>query len=195
MQITNVKNDLKLKEEVKIMRKVKRIWMMSVLGFLSVVLVFSLSFVQAQIKPKAGPVDTEKLQKPIPIPLPDLVVTGIYGARCPDCGCGRTNFGNHPLVEYLEDIQVNVKNQGRAASGPCTLTIELFDVVGSRRAVINKNIPGLNAGQSLSVQERGEFLFRKSDEIRATIDSTRVVIESNEGNNSMTIRDCTVYFI
>jgi len=165
------------------------------LGVLSVVFILSVSFAEAQREPKAAPVDTEKLQRPISIPLPDLVVTGIYGARCPDCGCGRTNFGNHPLVEYLEDIQVNVKNQGRVASAPCTLTIELYDVVGSRRAVINKNIPGLNAGQSLSVQERGEFLFRKSDGIRATIDSTRVVNESNEGNNSMTVRECTVYFI
>ena len=165
------------------------------LGVLSVVFILSVSLAEAQIEPKAPPVDTERLQRPISIPLPDLVVTGIYGARCPDCGCGRTNFGNHPLVEYLEDIQVNVKNQGRAASGPCTLTIELYDVVGSRRVVITKSITALNAGQSLSVQERGEFLFRKSDGIRATIDSTRVVIESNEGNNSMTVRECTIYLI
>jgi hypothetical protein len=165
------------------------------LGVLSVVFILSVSLAVAQIEPKAPAVETERLRRPVPLPLPDLVVTGIYGARCPDCGCGRTNFGNHPLVEYLENIQVNVKNQGRAASAACTLTIELYDVVGSRRVVITKSIAALNAGQSLSVEERGEFLFRKSDGIKATVDSTRVVIESNEANNSMTVRECMIYFI
>jgi len=122
---------------------------------------------------------------------PDLVVTDIYNSSCPSCMLGRTDFQNHPLVDYAEDIEVRIKNQGNAPSRPCKLKIELFDNVGARRAVIIKDAPGLNPGEGIRIKERGEYLFRKSDGIKATVDSTNVVDESDETNNSKTIKECT----
>jgi len=144
-------------------------------------------------QPLPGPlIEKEKLQERIPIPLPDLVVTHIKGGNCPDCRCGRTNFGNHPLVEYMEDINVYVKNQGKATSDPCTLKITLYDVVGGRTAVITKAVPALAPDGLELITEGGEFLFRKRTGITATVDATNVVPESNEANNSMTVHECIV---
>jgi hypothetical protein len=126
---------------------------------------------------------------------PDLVVKGIFGHNCPDCECGRTNFGNHSLVEYLENIQVGVWNQGKAKSAACTLKIEFYDVIGGRNVVLTKPVPELNANQSINIVENGEFLFKKSTGIKATVDSTGVVSESNETNNSMTVNNCVLYLI
>jgi len=173
------------------MKNIFRILMTSF--FVAIFIAFMVSSSFAQIQPKVkAPVDTKELQKPIPIPLPDLIVTNIYGDSCPNCGCGRTNFQNHPLVEYQEGIRVYVRNQGRAASGACTLKIELYDVIGGRMAVINKNVPGLEAGGGTIIVESGEFLYRKSSGIKATIDSTNVVNESNERNNSKTVYECVM---
>jgi hypothetical protein len=174
------------------MREMTRILKMSLLGVIFVTLISSLSFAVDPIEPKTGIIDTEKLGKPIPIPLPDLVVTDIYGGTCPNCGCGRTNFQNHLLVEYQEDIIVKVRNQGNAASGPCTLRIQLYDVIGGRMATINKSVPRLERGSGQTIIEHGEYLYRKSTGIVATIDSTNTVNESNEANNTKTVNECAV---
>ncbi len=41
----------------------------------------------------------------------------------------------------------------------------------------------------------GGFLYRKRPGITATIDSTNVVTESNEGNNTKTVKECAVRLI
>ena len=167
----------------------KRLTIMTLVSCLVVAFIvigFSISF--------AGPQEIKQIPGPITIKLkPDLVVDAIYG-HCPDCRCGRTNFGNHYLVEYQEDIIVYIVNQGKVASAPCKLKIELYDVLWhaktGKKAVIIKDVPRLNPGQRYGIDERGEYLYRKSDGIKATVDSTNVVDESNERNNSMTVHEC-----
>jgi len=129
---------------------------------------------------------------PPPILKPDLVVTDIYGLRCPNCGCGKTDFQNHPLVEYQENIRVRILNQGKAPSAPCKLKIELYDVIGGRMHTIIKVIPRLEPGEVIFINELGEFLYKKSTGIKATIDSTNVVNESNERNNEKIVHECIV---
>jgi hypothetical protein len=124
---------------------------------------------------------------------PDLVVTGIFGHNCPDCNCGKTNFSNHSMVEYIENIQVGVWNQGKAKSASCTLKIEHYDVIYGRSKVITKTVPELNPNQSVNIVANGEFLFRKDKGITATVDSTNIVSESNETNNSMNVWNCLLY--
>ncbi|MBM4146354.1 MAG: hypothetical protein FJ240_08795 [Nitrospira sp.] len=160
------------------------------LAFVSVLLVFGYFSVTYAVDPAI--IQQPALQV---LPMPDLVVRGIYGYHCPDCTCGRTNFGNHRLVEYLENIQVDVWNKGRAASAACTLKIEFYDVIGGRNVVLSKPIPALNPNQSINIVENGEFLFRKSTGIKATADSTGVVVESDEKNNTLTVQECIIYLI
>lgn len=135
-----------------------------------------------------------QLQQPpvgaVVVVKPDLVVTGICFKKC-GCQCGRTNFGTHRLVRYSEDLRVYIKNQGGAASVPCKLRIELYDNVGCRKAVITKDVGALGPGKSACIEEKGEYLWRLADGIKATVDSTNVVNESNEGNNILTVRECT----
>ncbi|NWF93656.1 MAG: hypothetical protein HXY46_12110 [Syntrophaceae bacterium] len=167
----------------------KRAGLSVVTCVVAICLVAIIPIASGQEQPKVKtPVATEKLIKPLP--LPDLIVLDIYGTACPNCGCGRTNFQNHPLVEYQEDIWVRVRNQGRGASDSCTLKIELYDVIGGRMAVINKSVPKLQPGGEYMAEERGEFLYRKSSGIKATIDSTNAVAELNEANNTKTVTEC-----
>jgi len=178
------------------MKRITRVLMMSFVITISTVVMISLSLAVDPIKPKTGIVDTEKLQKPISVPLPDLIVTGIYGRSCPNCGCGSTNYQNHPIVEYQEDIVLSVKNQGSADSGPCTLRLEFYDVISGRTAVFAIPVPGLRRGEEkIFTGTTGGFLYRKSPGITAIIDSTNVVAESNEGNNTKTVKECSVRLI
>jgi subtilase family serine protease len=178
------------------MNKITKVLMMSFAITISTVVMISLSLAVDPIKPKTGIVDPEKLQKPISVPLPDLIVTGIYGSSCPNCGCGSTNYQNHPIVEYQEDIVLSVKNQGSADSGPCTLRLEFYDVISGRTAVFNIPVPGLRRGEEkIFTGTTGGFLYRKRPGITAVIDSTNVVVESNEGNNTKSINECNVRLI
>ncbi len=163
---------------------------------IAMVVMISLSFA-AEPQPKIkSPVDTKELQKPISVPLPDLIVTGIYGKNCPNCGCGSTNYQNHPIVEYQEDIVLSVKNQGLADSGPCTLRLEFYDVISGRTAVFAIPVPGLRRGEEkIFTGTTGGILYRKSPGITAIIDSTNVVTESNEGNNTKSVKECSVRLI
>ncbi len=95
----------------------------------------------------------------------------------------------------MEDISVRVFNQGKATSAACKLTIKLYDIVGERSAVITKDVPSLEPDHGRYLMERGEFLFRKRTGIKATVDSTNVVHESNERNNSKTVNECISEFI
>ena len=67
--------------------------------------------------------------------------------------------------------------------GPCPFSkIEFYDVISGRIAVFP--IPGLRpAEQNPLLALSGGILYRKRPGITATIDSTNVVRESNEGNN------------
>jgi hypothetical protein len=178
------------------MKRAARILTISFVITISIVGMISLSFTaepQPKIKGAAAP---EKLQKPISVPLPDLIVTGIYGRNCPNCGCGSTNFQNHPIVEYQEDIVLSVKNQGLADSGPCTLRLEFYDVISGITAVFAIPVPGLRRGEEkIFTRTSGGILYRKSPGITAIIDSTNVVTESNEGNNTKTVKECSVRLI
>ena len=178
------------------MKRRARILTISFVITISIIVMTSLSFAADPIKPKAGAVDAEKLAKPISVPLPDLIVTGIYGRNCPNCGCGSTNFQNHPIVEYQEDIVLSVKNQGLADSGPCTLRLEFYDVISGITAVFAIPVPGLRRGEEkIFTGTTGGILYRKSPGITAIIDSTNVVTESNEGNNTKTVKECSVRLI
>ena len=178
------------------MKRITRVLTMNLVIAISAVVMISLSFAVDPIKPKTGIVGTEKLQKPISVPLPDLIVTGIYGRSCPNCGCGSTNYQNHPIVEYQEDIVLSVKNQGSADSGPCTLRLEFYDVISGRTAIFAIPVPGLRRGEEkIFTGTTGGFLYRKSPGITAIIDSTNVVAESNEGNNTKTVKECSVRLI
>jgi hypothetical protein len=178
------------------MKKITRILMMSFVITISILVMISLSLAIDPMKPKTGVVDNEKLQKPISVPLPDLIVTGIYGSSCPNCGCGSTNYQNHPVVEYQEDVVLSVKNQGAADSSPCTLRLEFYDVISGRTAVFSIPVPGLRRGEEKTFTGiSGGILYRKRPGITATIDSTNVVAESNEGNNTKTVNECNVRLI
>jgi len=178
------------------MKRITRVLIMSFIVTISTVVMISLSLAVDPIKPKTGIVDTERLQKPISVPLPDLIVTGIYGNSCPNCGCGSMNYQNHPIVEYQEDIVLSVKNQGSADSGPCTLRLEFYDVISGITARFNIPVPGLRRGEEKTFTgTSGGILYRKRPGITAIIDSTNVVTESNEGNNTKTVNECNVRLI
>jgi hypothetical protein len=189
------RNIKKSKEEGKKMERKKGGFIRGSLIAITMVVLVSLSFAAEQPKIKS-PVDTKELQKQIAVPLPDLIVTGIYGNSCPNCGCGSTNYQNHPVVEYQEDIVLSVKNQGAADSGPCTLRLEFYDVISGRTAVFSIPVPGLRRGEEKTFTGiSGGILYRKRPGITATIDSTNVVAESNEGNNTKTVNECNVRLI
>ena len=177
----------------------KRIWRVLLISFaitVSTVVMISLSLAVDPIKPKTGIVESERV-RPVSGPLPDLIVTGIYGSSCPNCGCGSSNYQNHPIVEYQEDIILSVKNQGAADSGPCSLRLEFYDVISGRIGVFPSiPVPGLRRGEEkIFTGISGGLLYRKRPGITATIDSTNVVAESNEGNNSKTVNECNVRLI
>ena len=178
------------------MEKKRKIFLRGSLIAIAMVVMISLSFA-AEPQPRIkSPVDTKELQKPISVPLPDLIVVDIFGRSCPDCGCGSTNYQNHPMVEYQEDIALTVKNQGLADAAPCTLRLEYYDVISGRTAVFNIPVPGLRHGEErYFTGVSGGILYRKSSGITATIDSTSVVPESNEGNNTKTVKECKVRLI
>ncbi len=178
------------------MQSKKRILIRGGLIAISMVVVIFLS-IAAEPQPKIkSPVNSEKLQKEIPIPLPDLIVIDIFGLSCPNCQCGGIDFQNHPIVEYQEGVEVIVKNQGTADAGPCSFKLEFYDVISGRTAVFTIPVPGLRRGEEkILLAISGVFLYRKSPGITATIDSTSVVPELNERNNTKTVKECKVRLI
>jgi len=187
--ITNLKTLQEVNKMKIFMKRSAKKVIASLIGTLFLLIGIGTLLVVAQPKPPMPP----------PILKPDLVVRdilgrpgypGIYGRSCPKCGCGKTDFQNHPLVEYQEDIIVHIFNQGVAPSAPCKLKIELYDVIGGRMHTIIKDVPRLEPGRGIEITEIGEFLYRKSTGIKATIDSTNVVAESDEDNNKKTVNEC-----
>lgn len=166
------------------MKRVKNISVISLIIFL----IFTYIAISNAIEPQ---MPTSPLTATIKA---DLTVTDIKFGHC-GCKCGKTDFGTHPLVRYSENLYVIITNKGNAKSAPCKLKIELYDNVGSKKVTIVKDVPEIAPNTTTTIKETGEYLWRIADGITATVDSTNVVSESNETNNTLNVKQCILYLI
>ena len=119
----------------------------------------------------------ERIKKPKPThPLADLIVQNIDDpqVRCPtgDGSCETT-------------VRFRVANIGAAASGPCQVRVVLDP---TQSVVVNLPIAGLNPGASQVysiTSPPGGNCYDPDCTTCITVDSTNVVPESNEGNNTL----------
>ena len=98
------------------------------------------------------------------IPKPDLIV------------CLDNNL--RPAVGAEAKIHAHVKNIGQAKSNPCALS---FYVGGEGTSTFS--VPKLNPGESYTVYRKKRLHISATRSIHATIDSTKIIAESNENNN------------
>ena len=101
------------------------------------------------------------------VPMPDLVVSALSTAKVSD-------------TTYT--ITYTVTNQGNAAAGACSTSIVI-----DGGAPIVVACPALAAGISDTETTAAQTLTGSSDTILVTADSTNVVAEGNEGNNTRQI--------
>jgi hypothetical protein len=113
---------------------------------------------------------------PSPSPsLPDLAVSAIrVNGQVPD--------GKHDCQDGKNDITVVIKNAGPANAGPFAVELAVGKTVAA-----NKSVSGLEAGKEREVHLDGVRLARGEHALAVTADSNEIVVESNEGNNTLVV--------
>lgn len=86
------------------------------------------------------------------------------------------------------DFEIIVKNQGKADSGDCILNVV---IPSEEESNVDLNIPFLEIGETITLHHQYSFdkdspLPRESKSIITTTDSTYIIKESNENNNTQT---------
>ncbi len=102
-------------------------------------------------------------------PLPDLVIETLSGPP------------TAPVIGTTTTFSATIGNRGNAASAPCRLDFSIGEII-----LDSLYVDGIPAGESITCiltwkAEAGNHV------LTATADSTHVVVESNETNNTMTL--------
>jgi hypothetical protein len=164
-----------------------------VVGLMTIFLAVTISYA-APPAPKQPLVQQAPVKPIIPKPRTDLKVDAIHSHRCK---CDLSDVD----AFYMGNIMVNVSNnymQSGGVSTTATLTVTYHDLSSGGPVTVTKNIPTLNpyptnpwALQNFVVVDH-PVLVKRSGGIRAEIQPTGIVVDSNPANNIMIVRDCSV---
>lgn len=173
----------------------KKISFGTLLMLAALLLVTTVAMAQEKAKPIEMQAPTKQIQAVDRVVLPpkaDLRIDSIHSTECP---CGMREL---PGVDafYVSNILVDVANaSGKATTS--TLTVTYHDLNFGPKT-ITKTISSLNpyptnpwALQMFKVLDQ-PALIKKSTGIRAEIQPTAPVTDSNPANNVKTVHECSV---